>query len=584
MFKSNVIIKWLLIAAMTLLFTPAWAAGKGTISGQAVDTSGAPIAGVLVSTDGALSVTTNPGGLYTLTGVKQKARILVNFAKSGYVASQGTASLVIGATNVNNTGADEGGIKVLKTSLNKALLKSGTRQSLNTATGATLNQGGFKASFAANSLTVKGNVDITISPVSGSSSQIKAAPGNFTATTASGMSVKLKSYAMVDVSLSQNGLPVNLKPGATAGIELLLPANTALAVGVSKSMWYFDTAKGLWQEEGTGIVKASTTAGRKAVFATVKHFTDWAYGEPASVIAIVGRVVGSNGIPSPGASLFANAMDESSASSATTDDYGNYCIEVATGSAENITAWGTVRDANGLIISGTTTSLSFTSYAPPSSCATGATQVVPDLVLQMSLSCISGIVQDASGLPVEGVTVYSTSGVYATSQTGGVIPNLLPKGGVARALAQATVIGTPGAFQLFAPSNQPLTIYADGYFPVTVTTSADGSCVPVVMQPLSAGACITGNVQSDAGNVDLIARVVDASGNIISSATVPAGATTYCINALPGNSLTNKIDLLLTGAGYSSIAEPILTTGPVGGTCISNSCNVGPNLIFQLPN
>jgi Carboxypeptidase regulatory-like domain len=122
MLKQNKQIKCLerlLIALMTLFIGPAWAASLGTISGQVLDSNGVPIAGVTVSTQDAVSVVTNPGGVFTLRGVKQKSIILIDFAKNGYTSSQGKTALMSGATNITTTTADEGGAKLLQATLIK---------------------------------------------------------------------------------------------------------------------------------------------------------------------------------------------------------------------------------------------------------------------------------------------------------------------------------------------------------------------------------------------------------------------------------------------------------------------------------
>ena len=318
MLKNNIISRWqkfFLVLVMGLFIAPVYASGKGTIVGQVVDTNGVPLSGVTVSVKGAASVTTNPGGMYTLSGVKQKSRVLVGFQKTGYAPTQGTVSLVRKEAREKDDQDDRDddenrhedhhdSKKLSQATLSKSMLKSGALQTLNTATGGVLSESGFKVTFPANSLTVSGNVDVVISPIDVSTREIAAAPGDFSARKVNGRRVTLESFSMADFTLTQNGLPVNLKPGATADIELLLPTNTLLIAGYVKPLWYFNLANGLWQEEGTGAVGPSTTtAGRLAIFASVKHFTYWNSDQPLNSTAVSGKVVDPNGLPIAGATV-----------------------------------------------------------------------------------------------------------------------------------------------------------------------------------------------------------------------------------------------------------------------------------------
>jgi hypothetical protein len=574
---------WLLIAVMSLFIMPAFAAnGKGTISGQVVDTNGMPIAGVTVgSQSAAISTVTNPGGVFTLTGVKQKAKILVNFTKEAYVFSQATASLVRGATNIkeNIDDENEGGTKLLKTTVVKVLLKSGAKQSLDAVTGGALTEAGFKATFAANSLTVPtGSVNVTISPLNGSTTQIKAAPGNLVGIDVNGKRLALKPYSMMDVSLSQNGKQVNLNAAASATIELLLPASTSLPIGSVKSMWYFETVKGVWKEEGTGTVKASTAiAGRKAVFATVKHFTFWAFVEPVSLTAVTGRVIDAFGLPFADAYIEARPNDNTTISNASVDALGNYCVELPSGVPASITAYGKIYSPDdGAFVSWVSANLNLISNAAVSSCDTGASQVAPDIVLERSLSCISGFVQDASGLPMDGVTVYSSLGTFTST----------PRSNIA------------GSYTLFAPKNATVNVYATGYKSVTVMTSGDGSCVTADLKPSVGNACLSGIV-FHRFNLDPLpyrpfpgfqAVAYDGNGTQFTSSPTTGADGRYCMDGLQAASVIPNVGVL-DGASSALLVDPItnivtyrissVNVGAVLGSCATNSCNIGPDIYID---
>ena len=561
MLKNNItscLRKFLLVFVMGLFIAPAYAVGKGTVVGQVVDTGGMPLSGVTVSAKGALSVTTNPGGMYTLSGVKQKPRVLVTFEKTGYAPTQGTVSLVRNVAPVKDDDEDDEGDeqagrkfkKLSQATLSKTMLKSGASQTLDTATGGAFIESGFKVTFSPNSLTAVGNVDVVITPIDVSTNAIAAAPGDFSARTVNRQRVTLESFSMADFTLTQNGLPVNLNPGATADIELLLPTNTPLVAGDIKPLWYFNLTNGLWQEEGTGTVGASTTtAGRLAVFATVAHFTYWNSDQAMNSTAVTGRVVDPNGLPIAGASVEGYGVDYAGHSYAVpTDANGNYCIQVRSGSTTSLTASLTL---GGMALN--SPALLVTTGAAQTTCTTGGAQLVPNIVMTTGLSCISGDVKDAAGLPVAGATVYSTTGGFTTTDANGV-------------------------FQLIAPENTSVTVYVAGYPSATVTTPAAGSpCAVVAIRPNIGGAaaCVTGVVFTcTTPYPNAVVNVLDANGAVFASSGPTNASGGYCIDGLPAN----------TSMPFSVDWETILsTTGAGGGSCATNTCNAVPAIYVCRP-
>lgn len=555
MFKFNKICDWkniFLALALSVLIAPVYAHNKGIITGQVVDITGMPISDVSVSTKGAPAVTTNPGGVYTLTGVKQKSRILVQFAKAGYAPTQGTTSLARKEKNDDDNhdhDDDNHHKKISQVTLSKTMVKSGATQKLDSALGGSLNEKGFKVTFPANSLTTTGSVDVVISPLDVSTRDIAAAPGDFSAITARGQRVTLESFTMADFTITQNGQPVNLKRGATADIEMLLPANTPLISGLIKPLWYFNTANGRWQEEGTGSVAPSTTTpGRLAIFASVQHFTFWNSDQPLNSTAVQGRVVDPDGMPVAGASVVSYGVDYAGGSySVATDANGNYCIQVRSGSTSSLTAskafGGIVAKSSPLII---------TSGTAPTTCATGGAQLIPNIVLASRTTCISGDVRDASNAPVAGVTVYSTSGGFANTDINGV-------------------------FQLNALESSSVTVFVVGYPPVTVTTPAAGSpCAVVQMRPSVTGggtSCVSGLVYTCSPAFPQAGIVINASvvgSNLITSFTFSNANGVYCIDSLPANTTMSF------SANGAFPAFVLGDTGAGGGSCLANNCNAGP--------
>lgn len=566
MFRLTLSARSLLASALiglAALLAPAAQAhfGLGTVSGVVVDQDGVPLQGVTVSAPGARRAVTDDGGTYSMSGVPRNDRMVVTFAKSGYATTQGVANFQRSYRNVRcwlhfNHGryAKDRGCNTEPTqvTLSKTLLKTGNSQVLDSNSGGSIVEGGFRVTFPANALTVRGNVDVTITPIDVSTNQLAGAPGDFAARTTSGGRVQLESFSMADFVLTRNGRPVNLKRGATAEIELLLPANTRLAIGDSTPMWYFDTATGLWIEEGSGIVDASTTQpNRLAVFATVKHFTYWNSDNPIDSTCVSGFVLDNAGNPLGGVSVEGFGVDYAGHSYAVpTDANGHYCIQVKTNGTTKLTA-SLMLGSSDTILSQSTTEV--TTGATLATCGGGGCQAAPDVVLTTATACVSGVVLDASGQPVVGAVVRTNQGASATTNAS-------------------------GAFQVVALENSPVRIYVTGYPYVDVTTgSASAACSNIVIQPAAPGttACLTGTYHVCGAEGPVPGQVIsvrsDPDGEIIAE-TMTDESDTYCIEGLPRNTL------LYFEGYFEDTGESTIDSGPGGGSCAAKTCPVAPRL------
>jgi hypothetical protein len=546
--------EWLLIAVLTAFTAHAHAGDSiGIISGQVLDTNGLPIAGVTVSTKGAANVITNPGGVFTLAGVKQKSNILVGFAKNGYVTGQGIANLV--------SGSKEGNIKLPNTLLYKVLLKEGIKKPLNTATGGALSENGSKVIFPPNSLTVAGTVDVAVTSIDVSTNQIQGSPDGPTARTVGGLATQVRSFSMADFSLAQNGQNVNLKKGATATIELLLPANTVLAVGAVKPMWYFDTANGLWQEEGTGtVVVSTTTPGRLAAIATVKHFTWWSFADSVVLTAISGRILNDFGQPIAYSTVSVTAAGVGVAG-ASADANGVYCIEAPVNSEIRLRAYsannqGAVAINEWTMFTGST----------PATCP-AAVQQAPNITQIFNLFCITGVVSDASSLPVSAATVISTSGSFAVTDSN-------------------------GGYRLDVVARS-LKVYVNilGYNTIAVTppASSGGQCMTLNFNPSPFTACLSGvAIPTSCGfSPTYTVTLNDSSGNVIGSASPTDNGVqgSYCFDGLPADT---QLGTILPNQNIVQWVSPFGgsftgTTGAAGRSCSSNNCAVGPTIQYDCP-
>ena len=108
-----------------------------------------------------------------------------------------------------------------------------------------------------------------------------AFPGQRRADGGSAGVVQLISFGMLSIEFEQNGQKLQLAPGKTAEISMDLPVNQdidgrTIVVGDTIPLWHFNESRGLWEQQGTGVVVASDTSYTGlGVKATVSHFSSW---------------------------------------------------------------------------------------------------------------------------------------------------------------------------------------------------------------------------------------------------------------------------------------------------------------------
>ncbi len=136
-----------------------------------------------------------------------------------------------------------------------------------------------------NQVNVSSGVSLTITPVDVSTPVgVAAFPGDF-AGIAQGQAnpTPIISYGTVEYQFTRNsdGAVLQLANGQTADIQIPIYVTThqdgtAIAVGDTIPLWSLDEKTGIWMQEGSGTVVASTASPTGlALSATVSHFTWW---------------------------------------------------------------------------------------------------------------------------------------------------------------------------------------------------------------------------------------------------------------------------------------------------------------------
>lgn len=440
--------------------------------------------------------------------------------------------------------------------LNKVMVPCGDVQLVDAVNGGMVEQDGFRVTFLPGSIAAVGEVEVVVCPIDVALPELGAFPGDFLAVPlGSGDLVLLETFSLMDVSLTQNGLPVDLADGQEATLEFLLPESTPLLPGDTIGLWFFDSESGLWFEEEVGLVgESSFDPARLSVVGTVSHFSWWNCDQPIQTFSCIQGVVrDADGNPVPNAQVIASGVDYNGASYRTTDENGEYCLNVRIDSIVEVTATalaGIVQSASEQIATG----------AANVTCALGG--CIPlDLALPAA-SCIEGVVLDVLGAPLEGVLVRSTAGSFATS-------------------------AADGTFCLIAPADTVVSLLVAGFNVESVLTPGAGptcdtsGCAQVVLQepPIVSGtACISGAFIPDDFNPEgeLVAAFDAATDTPVGTVGVMDENYAYCIQDVP---LDLDVYVESVGQFCNGASSDVFNTGAAEGDCSNEAgCVVAPTL------
>jgi len=268
-----------------------------TITGRITAVDGTELAGVTVNVlaSGAsqTTVTSAANGHFSAVLVAN-ADYVLQFSAAGY------ADQVVPARSPKQDGS---------IFLDISMIARGAVQTFDAATDAVITgNDGASVSVAANSFVdangavVTGNIDVTVTPVDVSSPATLAAfPGEFSGVLEGAVDdTAIISFGTVEFEFSQNGQPLQLGGNQTAGVLLPIYIDTyqdgsPIAIGDTIPLWSLNEDTGIWVQEGTGTVVASTDSPTGlAMDATVSHFSWWNCDVSANTAQAIVTVFGQD--------------------------------------------------------------------------------------------------------------------------------------------------------------------------------------------------------------------------------------------------------------------------------------------------
>ncbi|MBK7888854.1 MAG: carboxypeptidase regulatory-like domain-containing protein [Bacteroidetes bacterium] len=368
-----------------------------TIAGQIKGENGLPLVNASIQV-GNKSAQTDNNGIFLIEKVSvNKTRAVVKATKSGYW------DRAVGF--IPNTGAIQYCNFVMPLKTNSPAFQS--------ATGGTLTISGATLIFPPNAFvtssgsTYSGMVTVTAKhlPVNDPNFGALIPGGDLMAESTSGDIVKLESYGMIGVEISDNlGNSLQLAPGKLATIQLPIDAGQLAGAAATIPLWYFDESKNMWVEEGF-----ATKQGNKYI-GEVAHFSWWNCDEPFPPATIQGYVYDCNGLPLANVTIYHNNNG-----SVYTNQNGFYSGQI------NSTLSSTVFARFGTITSGIVSIPALTA---------GQIYNVPDFTFSCdSMSKLKMQFVDCNNMPVNPMVYISNGAGYSYIQPiNGSINTLVPCG------------------------------------------------------------------------------------------------------------------------------------------------------------
>jgi len=313
-------------------FSPPFGPGNRVSSivgliGLVVDsTNGTPVSGVTV-TAGALSTTTDTQGNFALPTIANGSNV-VSFTLNTYAPQSRTVQIS----------------STIETSLIVQMVPNGALDPFDPATGGTLTVAGSTGQIdipgnslrrADGSVPSAGSASALLTPI-GPSLDPFLLPGEYVVQPAAGGSTaQFETFGGLDIRITD--------AGGTALTNLVAPATIRIPVNSRNttipptvSLMRFDSATGLWVEEGTATLQG--VAPNQYYEGTVTRIATWTAGQIYTASIITACVQDQAGAPVGGARVNSDGINYSGGGTATTNASGIALVPMKRGGQAVITA------------------------------------------------------------------------------------------------------------------------------------------------------------------------------------------------------------------------------------------------------
>ncbi len=297
-----------------------------TIRGRVVDAAGAPIANVEVRSVSGTTTTSAQGEFETQ--VPASGAAVLTFHRDGYVRGLERLDLATSA----------------EVPLTVTMVERAPAIAFDSSTGGeVVGLRGAAMNAPANAFRdrdgnpVTGMVEVYLTPLNPSdAAELDAYPGDGLARDASGETIHLETFGVLDVTVMQGDVDLTIRDGMGVQIEVPLPDPLPTEPPESIALWGFDDAAGVWVEEGIAMLDRDAGVYR----GTIGHLSPWNCDQPLSATCLEGRALDGDGDPAAGSYIIARGNDYTGASTAVADGEGRFCVPVRKDSSVTVTVHG----------------------------------------------------------------------------------------------------------------------------------------------------------------------------------------------------------------------------------------------------
>jgi outer membrane protein assembly factor BamB len=292
--------------------------GSG-ISGQILDTSGAPVGGAQVQIAGLHAVQADYKGEFSIWGLAAADPLVVNFTAEGYMDNTRVYQVVDGRQRFERIVMlpRSSSVAVDCATGGELLFPGPLGGSLTLPPGALLDH---------NSDPLMGNTQAYLTYLDVTDpAQLAAAPGDFTAVQLDSTDALLESFGMCEIYIADTlGGEAQLAVGQTAQLKLPIPASQQATAPATMGLYSFDEALCKWIEEGV-LTKDGTGQFYEGA---LSHFSTWNADREEDRTCVRVHVVDSQNRDVAGAVVILTGVGFASASSGFTRVDGYACLDV----------------------------------------------------------------------------------------------------------------------------------------------------------------------------------------------------------------------------------------------------------------
>lgn len=280
---------WKLPLVFALLMSATWlACYKDTIvpyegptvlvrfAGRVVDSNDQPVADAKVRA-GTAETTTDANGVFSLPEQRLPPDdAILHVQHSGYF--EFSRAFIVENKSFHN--------------LNIQLLEKQLVHSFQSGQSSTAQTAGVQINFPANSVAradgsaYSGTVSVFAQYLDPTASDLNDyMPGDLRGITTGGEEQTLATYGMIGIELTTpSGEALNIAPGQEVEISMPIPAEKLVTAPATIPLWYYDTEKARWIEEGTAQKVGDQYVGK------VAHFSFWNCDDPFPIVQLNGKL------------------------------------------------------------------------------------------------------------------------------------------------------------------------------------------------------------------------------------------------------------------------------------------------------